>query len=111
MFKQRRLERQVEQGFVRYLSHMEAIGESDALRVFNTFNQHKLERQVERRLAAYVDYADTYLNHKREAGKDRVIKIDTLRVIRLDLEERRQQLLAARSHVLTPVSLRRDPVS
>jgi hypothetical protein len=103
MFKQHRLDRQVELGFLRYLSHIEVMGRGDALRVFNTSNQRTLERQVERRLAMYVNYTDAYLNHKHEMAKDdtvrRVITIDTMRVIRLDLEERRQHL-AARTRAL-----------
>jgi hypothetical protein len=100
MFKQNRLERQAELSFLRYLSHMEAIGRSDALRVFNTSNQRKLERQVEQRLATYMNYIDTYMNHKHELARDnirrRVITINTT----LDLEERKQSQ-AARSNDLS----------
>lgn len=108
MFKQHRLERQVEQGFLRYLGHMEVMGRSDALRVFNTAIQRKLERQVERRLATYLDFTDTYLNDKHESTMDdtvhRVVTIDTMSVIPLDLEERTQSQ-AARARSLVSHSL------
>jgi hypothetical protein len=110
MFKQHRLERQVEQGFLRYLSHTEEMGRSDASRVLNTAHQRNLERQVERRLAKYLNFTDRYLNdkHEHEIARDdtvrRVVTIDTMSVIRLDLEERRQRQ-AARRRALVSHSL------
>ena len=90
MFRQNRLERQAEQSFLRYLSHMEAIGRSDASRVFNTSDQRKLERQVEQRLATYMNYMDAHLD---DAARH-AVTIDITRVIQLNLEERKQSQAA-----------------